>query len=377
VRGRPLWGYNFTVESWNNCEGTQRYPDGNTYLGEYKDGYYNGQGTLTSHYGDKYVGGWKNHKRHEQGTYIYADGRVEEGMFKKGKFQYTQKSSPTLTVKKSPASPATPVPVKTATQATNKHALAVIIANKKYTDRTPSVDFAHNDADAMNAFVLNSLGYREGNIIDLRDATKAQIEATFGTKDTHKGKLYNYVRPGKSDVTVFYSGHGVPGLKDKRGYLLPVDADPNLVGITGYPVDVLYANLAKIDAKSITVYLDACFSGDSPKGMIVRATSGISITAKLTKTNTKLTVLTAAQGDQFASWDEDAKMGLFTKNLLSALNGAADKDDYGNGDGKVSVAEVQKYLDDEMSYQARRRWSREQQATVMGNPATVLSTVVQ
>ena len=226
-------------------------------------------------------------------------------------------------------------------------------------------------------FVQNELGYRDGNIIDLRDASKPQMEAAFGTKDTHKGKLFNYVRPGKSDITVFYSGHGVPGLRDKRGYLLPVDADPNLVEITGYPVDVLYQNLAKINAKSITVYLDACFSGDSPKGMIVRATSGISVTAKLPEASTKLTVLTAARGDQFASWDEDAKMGLFTKNLLSALNGAADKDDYGNGDGKVSLNEVQKYLDEEMSYQARRRWSREQQATVMGDPSTVLSTVVQ
>ena len=34
-------------------------------------------------------------------------------------------------------------------------------------------------------------------------------------------------------MTVFYSGHGVPGLKDKRGYLLSVDGDPNLAEITG------------------------------------------------------------------------------------------------------------------------------------------------
>ena len=31
--------------------------------------------------------------------------------------------------------------------------------------------------------------------------------------------------------------------------------------------------------------------------------------------------ITAAQGDQFASWDEDAKHGLFTKHLLEALEG--------------------------------------------------------
>jgi uncharacterized caspase-like protein len=199
--------------------------------------------------------------------------------------------------------------------------------------------------------------------------------AIFGTKDSHKGKLFGWVRPGKSDVTVFYSGHGVPSLKNKRGYLLPVDADPNLVEITGYPVDVLYKNLAKINAKTVTVYLDACFSGDSPKGMIVRATSGISVVAKLPEKKVGFTVLTAAGGDQFASWDEDAKMGLFTKNLLIALNGAADGADYGNGDGNVSVGEVQKYLDDEMSYQARRRYNRSQKATIMGDSKTVLSTM--
>ncbi len=238
--------------------------------------------------------------------------------------------------------------------------------------QTPQVEFSHNDADAIKEFVINKLGYRKGNIIDLRDATQAQMMAIFGTKDSYEGKLFGWVRPGKSDVTVFYSGHGAPGLKDKRGYLLPVDADPNLVEINGYPVDVLYKNLAKIDAKSITVYLDACFSGDSPKGMIVRATSGISVVAKLPTKKARLTVLTAAQADQFASWDEDAKMGLFTKNLLVALNGAADREDYGNGDGVVTVGEVQKYLDDEMSYQARRRYNRSQKATVLGDLKTVL-----
>ena len=45
-------------------------------------------------------------------------------------------------------------------------------------------------------------------------------------------------------MTVFYSGHGVPGLKDKRGYLLPVNANPDTPEINGYPVDVLYKNLA-------------------------------------------------------------------------------------------------------------------------------------
>ena len=37
-------------------------------------------------------------------------------------------------------------------------------------------------------------------------------------------------------MVVFYSGHGVPGLKDRRGYLLPADADPDSVEINGFPL---------------------------------------------------------------------------------------------------------------------------------------------
>ncbi len=55
--------------------------------------------------------------------------------------------------------------------------------------------------------------------------------------------------------------------------------------------------------------------------------------------------------------------------------GAADKGEYGDGDGNVTAGEVGKYLNDEMSYQARRRYNREQNVTLLGDPTVVLSTV--
>ena len=106
------------------------------------------------------------------------------------------------------------------------YAVAVIIGNTNYGNRAPDVKFAGNDADAMRKFVIDKLGFRDGNIIDLRNASQAELLTTFGSDKSFKGKLFDYVRPKRSDVVVFYSGHGVPGLRDKRGYLLPVDGEP-------------------------------------------------------------------------------------------------------------------------------------------------------
>jgi peptidoglycan hydrolase-like protein with peptidoglycan-binding domain len=255
----------------------------------------------------------------------------------------------------------------------HRYAIAVIIGNRDYTGRTPDVAYAENDADAVRKFVIKNLGYREGNIIDLRNASLTQLNATFGTVGNHKGRLFDYVRAGKSDVIVFYSGHGVPGLTDRKGYLLPVNADPNRAELNGYSLDTLLANLAKVPVRSMVVYLDACFSGESQKGMLVQATSGLTVEARLPDTSKSMVVVTAAQNDQFASWDEDAKHGLFTKHLLEALRGEADGEGYGNRDGKVTLAELHSYLDEEMTYQARRRWSRDQNASVQGVGSTILS----
>ena len=72
--------------------------------------------------------------------------------------------------------------------------------------------------------------------------------------------------------------------------------------------------------------------------------------------------------------DEDAKHGLFTKHLLEALKGTADSKRYGNNDGKITVAEIKNYLDREMTYQARRRYNRDQVASIHGDRNTVLAT---
>ena len=179
----------------------------------------------------------------------------------------------------------------------NPHGVAVIIGNRSYAnERVPEVAYAHRDADAFRRYVLDVLGFSPDNVIDLRDASQAEIEATFGNERSHQGRMWRYLHPRHgSDVVVFYSGHGVPGLNDGRGYLLPADADPDNAEINGYPIDLLYTNLGKLEeAHSVRVFLDACFSGDSDRGMLVRSASPVYVQAALPEASgDKLTVLAA------------------------------------------------------------------------------------
>jgi len=250
--------------------------------------------------------------------------------------------------------------------------VAVIIGNKNYAhERAPEVSYAHRDADAFKRYVVEVLGYKPENIVDLRDATQAQMETAFGNERSHEGQLWSYLDPkGRSDIVVYYSGHGVPVLKDRRGYLLPTNANPDTAEINGYPIDLLYSNLGKLEeARSVQVFLDACFSGDSHQGMLVRSASPVFVQAEIPRTTGNLTVLTAASDEQVASWDETAEHGLFTRHLLNALYGDTDA----NGDSQVTAAEVKDYLDGTMTVAARRTYLRCQVASLNGSGETVLS----
>jgi hypothetical protein len=68
-----------------NGQGTFTYANGNKYVGRFKDGRPDGQGTMTYDAGglaedSEYVGQWKNGKREGQGTWTYGwDFTGDEG----------------------------------------------------------------------------------------------------------------------------------------------------------------------------------------------------------------------------------------------------------------------------------------------------------
>lgn len=241
--------------------------------------------------------------------------------------------------------------------------IAVIIGNGDYTQfgsGIPDVEPAYADSEAFMQYALQGLGVREGNVIFMRDATSAQMVRVFGSDRDPHGQLYDWVRPGRSRVTVYYSGHGAPAGTDGTAYLVPVDADAARIELNGYPLATLYANLAKLPAQSVTVVLESCFSGVSQGGAVVTRASSVYVRARIPEVPANVTVITAGQADQVASWEEDGSNGLFTEYYLKAMSGEADRPPYGNGDGRVSLAELNAYFADTLTYYARRLYGRDQ-----------------
>mgnify|MGYP003671855299 CR=1 FL=1 len=249
--------------------------------------------------------------------------------------------------------------------------VAVIIGNANYARLgrdIPNVVPAYADAEGFKRYVLTAKGLREGNIIHLTDATSAQLVSTFGSATNHRGKLFNWTRPGRSNVYIYYSGHGATDGPEGRSVLVPSDADAATLALTGYPLETLYRNLRHLPAKSITVVLEACFSGASQGGGVVPQASGLLVLPRRLDTPPNTTVISAGAADQIASWERDGSHGLFTKYLLLGLSGQADAAPYGNGDGSTSLQELAAYFDDTVTYYARRYYGRDQTVQIVAPP---------
>lgn len=223
----------------------------------------------------------------------------------------------------------------------------------------------------MRSVLINELGFSPANVIDARDAGQAEMVAIFGSESNNRGKVWRLIDPdGRSNVFVFYSGHGAPDTKSKTPYLMPVDSHPDTIELNGYPLSQMYSNLDALEVKSVAVFLDACFSGGSAAGMLTTKASPVAVTARMPETaeKKKLTVLAAAEGDQLASWNEKSGFGMFTNYLVDGLKGKADAD----GDKAITAGELHAFVHSNVRRTARREFGRIQTPVLMGEPNYVV-----
>ena len=276
-----------------------------------------------------------------------------------------QQSNPKTIIATNPKSefPLQPIPLDFPSVSLKRDDIAIIIGNanyKKMGKDIPNVNPAYADAEGIKQYFMKAKGIKEGNIIYLKDATGSQLLGVFGNEKSHKGKLFNYIKPNKSNVYIYYAGHGAPG-EEGDAYLVPTDTDSQTIEFTGYPLSTLYSNLVKLPAKSMTVILEACFSGGSQSGSLISKASPIIIQPKKTMIPANVKVIAAGSERQMASWEEDSSHSLFTKYFLKAMSGEGDS----NKDGKVSDTELKEYLSDTMTYYARRYYGRDQKVQIL------------
>jgi uncharacterized caspase-like protein len=236
------------------------------------------------------------------------------------------------------------IPVKRRTK--NIDAYAVVIGIEKY-QYVPDAVHANNDAEVFREYLIETMGYKKENIkiITDRKATQAEIEKLLG----NDGWLARNSIKNKSDVVVYFSGHGVANTGTSAAHILPHDVDPNYS--SGVQLKNLYKNLASLEAKSITVYLDACFTGQTrDEKLLIDKARPVVVRESDFQADEKITVISASSGSQISSAMQDSSHGIFTYYLLKGLRGEADK----NKDKRIFLSELTDYVSKEVKATAAK-----------------------
>ncbi len=234
----------------------------------------------------------------------------------------------------------------------NKNAYAIVIGIETYRQKLPKADFANHDAQVMTNYLTKTMGFPEENVVTLINdrALKSDFEKYF-----EKWLPNNVEKDGT--VFVYYSGHGSPNPKTGDAFLVPYDGDPSFINETGYSLKRLYEALEKLQAKEIVVALDSCFSGAGGRSVLAKGARPLVISLEGPFVGSrKMTVFSAASGDQVSSTYDEKGHGLFTYFMLDGLKGKADAD----GDGKIDSTELFEYVRPRVERVARKQYNNEQ-----------------
>ncbi len=214
------------------------------------------------------------------------------------------------------------------TASLQSNTFVIAIGNENY-NLVPKVAFANNDMNIFAQYCQKTLGIPMQNIRKYKDATfGSMLSALNDIKDI--SDAYN----GDMNVIFYYAGHGIPNEKDQTAYLLPTDADGKSTEVC-FPLARLYKELGELNAKSVIVFMDACFSGAQRGNGMLASARGVAIKAKEQKPMGKLIVLTASSGEETAYPYNEKAHGLFTYFLLKKLNETK---------GKCSLGELSEYI---------------------------------
>ena len=243
---------------------------------------------------------------------------------------------------------------------TNPNAVALIIGVESYS-KLPSAQYANSDASHFYDYANQALGVPPSKIKLLTGAQAGRTDLLLAMRSWMKTEVN-----GKSDVYIFFAGHGLSSADGSKTYLLPADGDRDLLDETSILRDDLIAS-AK-GAKTITMFLDTCYSGGTRTNEVLLADARpIAIMQSKSNLPQNVTLLAAASGTQLSSTYEAAKQGLFSYWLMKGLEGDADA----NKDKKITTGELHEYVSKKVGPMAQSR-NRQQDPQLIGSDSRVL-----
>lgn len=194
----------------------------------------------------------------------------------------------------------------------NDNTFAVIIANENY-ELVENVSMAVNDGKTFGKYCEQTLGLPTSNVRLYENATYGSMLRAMrdisGIAEAYKGDL---------NVIFYYAGHGIPDESTKDAFLLPVDADGRQTEAC-YSLAKLYNELGSLEANSVVVFLDACFSGAQRDGGMLASARGVAIKSKSEQPHGNMITFSAASDDETAFPYKEKGHGLFTYYLLKKI----------------------------------------------------------
>ncbi|EME68837.1 hypothetical protein H261_16523 [Paramagnetospirillum caucaseum] len=271
-----------------------------------------------------------------------------------------------VTVTREPAAATGPYEPLNPSRAKGKRhakAVALIIGIDRY-ESAPRAEYAENDANAFYDYATRALGVPSDRIKLLTGAKARRLSVEKAVL----AWVQPLVAPGKSDVYVFFSGHGLASDDGRDQYLLPYDGDRALLAQSALKRKDVIDALVAAGARSVTLFLDTCYSGGTRgNDTLVQAARPILISVTEPDQPANVAILAAAGRDQLSSSLSGARHGLFSYYLMKGLEGEA-----ATGDRSITTGSLETYLRQQVPGEAAKL-DRRQSPELIGDPQRVLS----
>jgi len=242
--------------------------------------------------------------------------------------------------------------------------VALIIGIEQY-EQSPKASYANLDAKYFFDYARKAFGVKKQNIKMLIDQEASLSKTNSAIFKWLPGKI----TANETDLIIFFSGHGLASSDGKAKYILPSNADPDLLSRTALSRSELFEEIIKLNPKSVTMFFDTCYSGVSrdEQTLLAAAKPLRGVVDDDNEVPDNFTIFTASKGDQISSGLKEAKHGIFSYYLMKGLEGKADA----NKDKDITNGELLAYMDQNVSDKALDL-GRQQTPVLSGDPDKIL-----